>query len=79
MCTRKAQIVAFYIGSQIMETGQLSQRRNVVTQSSVIHHKRNIIPKLKVCDFYFFHICLHKLHLSFSPFPYTLMNFCNLL
>jgi len=54
MCTRKAQIVAFYIGSQIMETGQLSQRRNVVTQSSVIHHKRNVILKVEVCDFYFF-------------------------
>lgn len=56
MCKRREKIVAFYIKCQIMKTGQLSQGRNVlkVTQSSVIHHKRNVILKVEVCDFYFF-------------------------
>lgn len=68
MCKRKEQIVAFYIKSQIMETGQLSQGRNVVkvTRSSVIHHKRNIILKVKVCDFYFFTNVF--IHYICSPF-----------
>lgn len=51
-----------------METGQLSQGRNVVkvTRSSVIHHKRNIILKVKVCDFYFFTNVF--IHYICSPF-----------
>lgn len=66
---------------KLMQTGHLSQGRNVVTitLSSVIHHKRKVISKLKNLSFPIFHKSLHKLHLFTSPFSYILIDFRYLL